>query len=153
MHHSTESTLIKKHNGHITDILWEDLGTQLKSWYDNGDQIIVSGDINEKVTHTKIRAFFQQFDMTESLSTKHPFTPETHIKNNNYKTIDGIWTTPGVSTIACGYLSYDEWDHRPIWMDVEEVELLVTENCQLPRFEEENSSSPMLNILKITSKN
>ena len=61
--------------------------------------------------------------MYEALTTMHKNTPETYKRNNSNKTIDGIWITQGVTPLAAGYLDYDDWDHRLLWIDFKEKQL------------------------------
>ena len=119
--------------GEVNEIWWDDLATLLQEWFNAGDQIIVSGDINQDVTDSKITEFFEQYNMTERLTNKHTETPETCIRNNRGITIDGIWTTAGIEPTTCGYLPYDDcWDHCPIWIDFTEVEVFGNEEIPTP---------------------
>lgn len=62
--------------------------------------------------------------MRECLTELVDRPPETCSKNQNCKTIDGIWITPGLKPINGGYTEYlDSWDHRLVWVDFEEKEL------------------------------
>ena len=59
--------------------------------------------------------------MVKRLTQRHDDCPETHICNNSCKTIDGLWTTPDVVPIQCGYLDYlEDWDHRMVWANFDE---------------------------------
>lgn len=44
--------------------------------------------------------------------------PATFKYNNKNKTIDAIWTTPGVKILRTGMTRYDDWDRRILWIDI-----------------------------------
>ena len=74
-----------------------------------------------QVWSDEIVQFFAQFNMQEVLVEAHQNSPETFKGNNQGKTIDGIWATPDIVPISCGYTEYlDDWDHRILWMDLDE---------------------------------
>ena len=106
--------------GNIIDLLWEEFAKEMNKWYEDGEQLIVTGDFNQEMTDDDIVEFFGKYNMYEAPTTKHDNTPETHIRNNQGKTIDGIWVSAGISPLASGYLNYDEWDHRPVWIEIDE---------------------------------
>ena len=109
--------------GECNKIWWKDFKQALDKWYQNGENIIVAGDVNEEVQSESIQAIFNEYEMRECLTERHDETPETCKQNNKNKTIDGIWATPGIQPTACGYLEYGNWDHRPIWIDLDEREV------------------------------
>ena len=62
---------IQKRDGTVLAIYWEDLAKDLSKWYESGDQILLSGDVNVEVTDPSITAFFAQFDMRNVLIDLH----------------------------------------------------------------------------------
>ena len=118
--------------GNIIDLLWKELDQELSKWYDDGEQLIVSGDFNQEVTEDDIKTYFEKYNMYEVPTTKHENTPETHIRNNQGKTIDGIWVSAGINPSASGYLKYDDWDHRPVWIEFDESQVFGRRETKTP---------------------
>ena len=46
-----------------------------------------------------IKEFFSVYGMYEVLTNVHNNTPETYVRNNQYKTIDGIWISAGINPL------------------------------------------------------
>lgn len=67
----------EKRPGCITEIWWADLNDCIKKWYDDGEQLIISDDINSNVISQESRSFFNKFNMTEAINNKHSNTAET----------------------------------------------------------------------------
>lgn len=44
-------------------------------------------------------------------------TPGTYASNTTSKIIDGAWASSSLTVEGCGYLSFGQWDHCPLWMD------------------------------------
>ena len=50
--------------------------------------------------------------------------PETCKGNQSGKTIDGIWTTPGLTPISADHTEHtEEFDHGMVWLHFEEHEM------------------------------
>ena len=95
--------------------------------------------------------------MYEVPTNQHDNTPETYVRNNQEKTIDGIWISAGINPTASGYLDYNGWDHRPVWIEFNERQVfghreLKTLPIKARRLKLENKSSTNLykqNLLKL----
>ena len=70
-----------------------------------GEKPIISGDINDEVTGENIQEFFEKYEMKECLTELVENPPEMYAKNQNRKTIDGIWITPGLNPIEHNTIS------------------------------------------------
>jgi len=96
----------------------EDLATEIQEWTQEGDQVIVGGDLNEEIRGPAIKEFFASLGMHNLIFQKHDKTdaPTTFFWNNNGKVLDGIWGTANISAIKCGYLEPCDfpWDHSAI---------------------------------------
>ena len=101
---------------------YEDLKAELKTWINDGDQVVVMGDFNEDVRGSHLADFFGDDDLKlrEVIIEKHGDEgPETCIRNESKIPIDGIFCTPGLSILAGGYLPYHDGpksDHRFLWI-------------------------------------
>eukprot|EP00957_Ditylum_brightwellii_P122100 9312106-Ditylum_brightwellii.AAC.1 len=51
--------------------LVDDLKRHIQKWKEEGDQIIVMGDINEYINSSSVMAFFKHLDMSELISERH----------------------------------------------------------------------------------
>jgi hypothetical protein len=114
-------------------VLLQDLGTQLKDLIKDNNQIIVCGDFNENVQGTKIKQFFQTYNMHELILFQHGTTaPNTYTEGT--LPIDGIFGTKGIDTISSGYSSFG-WgmysDHRLLWIDIDMATTLGTKTTPM----------------------
>ncbi len=100
----------------------EDLKTELQTWIDEGDQIIVGGDINESVFHKSVTDLFNSFDMRNLIFDLHDPTdaPKTYFYTSEGRVIDGLWGTPGIQAHRAGYLEPKEFtgNHSLLWVDI-----------------------------------
>lgn len=98
----------------------DDLRSEICKWKEEGDQVLVMGDINDPINSHKIRAFFAKLGMRELITEKHGTSgPATTRSNKSDEAIDGIWGTLGISIIAGGYLPFHfgpKSDHRMLWI-------------------------------------
>eukprot|EP00957_Ditylum_brightwellii_P003924 298933-Ditylum_brightwellii.AAC.1 len=96
----------------------EDLKHHSQKWKEEGNQVIVMGDINEYINCSSIMAFFKHLDMRELISERHRKKgPASTRSNKSGVAIDRIWATLGVSIIAGGYLPFNHLirsDHQLI---------------------------------------
>jgi hypothetical protein len=105
-----------------------DLTREITQWNSDGNRIIVMGDFNDDVRGSTILQTFKKLDMKEAIITKHGNNaPNTF--NNGSVPIDGIFISNELSILAGGYTS-TKWgmasDHRLLWLDIMEVELMGT---------------------------
>ncbi|MGL5935878.1 MAG: endonuclease/exonuclease/phosphatase family protein, partial [Cetobacterium sp.] len=100
----------------------EDLAKELEEWKNIGDQILLCGDLNHDISSRKIQSFFDQFHMTNLIYNKHGSAeaPSTYYLNEEGKSVDGIWGTPGLKASQCGYLRPTDFpgDHALLWVDI-----------------------------------
>ena len=100
----------------------EDLATELEQWIDEGDHIILGGDVNEDVLHQNITNLFQPHGMLNAIYDRHGATnvPPTYFRTNSDRVVDGIWITPGIEVKKAGFLEPGEvcGDHSMLWIDV-----------------------------------
>jgi hypothetical protein len=71
----------------------------------------------------KLAQTFTQINLQEAILQRHgKNAPSTYRRNSKNVPIDGIWTSPGITIKAGGYLAFDEvitgTDHRTLWIDI-----------------------------------
>ena len=93
----------------------------MEDWLNDSEELILLGDFNEDVRSHQTKAFFEECDVKERVTELVDQSPETHKGNPSRKTMDGMWTTPGLKPISAGYTIHtDDFDHRMVWVDMEE---------------------------------
>lgn len=104
----------------------DDLGDQIRSWMDNGEQIVIGLDINEDARSDVITAWAQAHTLLNAHTTLFPTTQAvaTCNKSATERPIDGIWVSPGLDLVDCGMSGFGEFpmesaDHRLLWIDVD----------------------------------
>ena len=110
------------------DNILTDLEVDLAKFHEQGDQIHLTMDTNEKDLYkidNKIERILQPLSMKEVILHQHPRldAPPTH--NRGSRPIDGTFTTPLMHEHPCGYLRFEDGigDHRPIWQDITKTEI------------------------------
>ncbi len=58
--------------------------------------------------------------MTEEITKQIPNSPVKFVRNIRNKTIDDIWWLTGIESINFGYLLCQEWEHHPIFIEIDE---------------------------------
>ena len=101
----------------------EDLDNSLTEWSITGDQIILSGDINEHIFHPSIVDFFEKHNMRNLMYERHEQSnaPPTYLHTTSTtRIVDGIWGTPNITAHRCGYLEPGDFpsDHSLLWIDI-----------------------------------
>lgn len=99
-----------------------ELLAELQSRIQSGEHLVIGGDINSNVTNSSIATQFEQLGLRETILNCHGGQPppfSSHIRNDNNKIIDGIWTTSSVTILRSGYTSFHNWDHRTPWIDLQ----------------------------------
>ena len=106
----------------------EDFKAALLQWIEEGDQLIVGGDVNESVLHHSITDIFQQHNMRNVIFARHGHheAPTTYFRTTSNRIVDGIWATSGIDVIRCGYLEPKDFpgNHSLLWADVTYVSSL-----------------------------
>jgi len=101
---------------------WTDLRPLLQAWSDDGEQILIGLDANEKVNTPEITKYFHSLGMTEAILHRHgQDAPPMHQCGS--QAIDGIFVTNGLLGHPSGYLSGlagISGDHCCLWIDLPE---------------------------------
>eukprot|EP00957_Ditylum_brightwellii_P211960 15366810-Ditylum_brightwellii.AAC.1 len=99
-----------------------DLREDIEKWKQDGEQVILMGDLNEYVGENNVRTYFQQLGMRELITEKHGLQKCATTRGNKSKqAVDGIWGTMGIKIEAGGYLPFHTGiasDHRILWIKV-----------------------------------
>ena len=76
---------------------------------EDGDHVIFGLDTNEDVRTGAVQKELANIGMFEAIIRHHTtkLVPATCNTNESRKSIDGIWTSPGVEVLRCGYLPFD----------------------------------------------
>ena len=100
----------------------EDLRDEAKQWLAMGDQLVIFLDANQDVNHSDLQTLFGSdgLDMINVHQDTHGANlGPTH--NRGTVTIDGVWTTRGLSVAGCGLRGFERGmggDHKHLWMDI-----------------------------------
>jgi hypothetical protein len=121
---SQHKTYLQNHNGDREPrrAFFEDLKKEIQAWKEEGDQILVCGDLNHNVSSQTIISIFKELEMTNLIDKRHESekTPSAYYRGRNGSVVDGIWGTPGLKTSFGGYLCPGEFpgDHSLLWVDI-----------------------------------
>ena len=101
-------------------VFLDDLSLEITEWRTTGDQLIITGDINDDIRSPLIQTMFASHDMHETILSLHPEEPPlaTFIANHQHKVIDGIWVSRGIQPVRAGYTPFGDFDHRTPWIDI-----------------------------------
>ena len=83
----------------------------IKIWKDNGEHIILGGDINVDVNDIYAVKRFNENRLYNTFKELHDWSPESYKYYIKNKTIDGIQATLGVQPVKAGLTAYMDWDH------------------------------------------
>ena len=104
----------------------EDFIEELTDWINMGDQMLVGGDLNKSVFSQKVQDIFAPFNMTNTIFSKHEANdaPKSYFRTSNGHVMDGMWCTPGLTAVKCGYLEPRDipGDHSAFWVDLSHTE-------------------------------
>ena len=98
--------------------------TEVQSWLDVGDHLVLGIDANSDVRHGKLRHCLADHGLFETICSHHmPTPPPTYNRNKQGTVIDGIFCTPDIEIQQCGFLPFDSplgafSDHRLLWVDI-----------------------------------
>jgi len=108
---------------------WEDLRKEAQEWLREGGQLIIGGDVNDKVCDPAVETFFSDLGMHNLIFEHHSLdgAPTTYFCNTNDRVMDGLWGTANISAVRCGYLEPKEMedDHSAIWVDISFTDALA----------------------------
>ena len=100
----------------------QDFRRELEEWINQGDHIIVGGDVNESIFHQSITDIFQEHGMVNAVFDRHSRqgAPTTYYRCNSNRIVDGMWVTPGITVHRSGYLEPKDFpgNHSLVWMDI-----------------------------------
>ena len=104
-----------------TQTFLEELESELRTWLEMGDHVIVGGDVNQNVLHQDIRELFKRNGMHNVLDTKHQLerAPATFMFGQDM--IEGLWATHDIKIKRCGYFAPGKMspgNHSLLWMDI-----------------------------------
>jgi endonuclease/exonuclease/phosphatase family metal-dependent hydrolase len=104
-------------------VFLEDLVMESQEWKDQGDHLIIMGDFNDDVCEGAVREAFEGLDMIEAVTSHNEGIdlPATFKHNQSQVIIDGIWATRGIVIRRAGYTAFGDFDHRTVWMDVQQL--------------------------------
>ena len=104
--------------------LIKDLSTNIDSWIEEGNLLLIGLDANDNVRTGDVNAMLRSKGMRDVHASQHPHLPTEATCNKNQQGIpvDGIWASPSLNCIAAGYYGFGELiigktDHRLIWAD------------------------------------
>ena len=101
------------------EAMLEDLLTEITTWKNEGDQIILLMDCNEDIQNRRFKQKLLTVGLTEAITKDQEREPKpTHSRGRI--AIDGIFISNTIHPRASGYLPFGEFpsDHRAIWMDI-----------------------------------
>lgn len=104
-----------------------DLADQICAWQDQGEQIILTGDMNtgELTSEKRLDRFWEHFLHRTGLVDAHKqhlqrsWLPNTH--NRGKVQIDYIFISPSIKVKRAGFLPFEKIpsDHRGVWVDID----------------------------------
>ncbi len=115
--------------------VYRDLGQDVEKWLADGDNLIIGIDANEDIRTGDTKKAFEEWGLREAIISKFgaQAVPATYHRNENRIPIDGLWHTPGIEILKCGYLGFGEGcpnaDHRVLWADFATQDVL---GCEPP---------------------
>ena len=83
----------------------QEITATIQAWMQEGDHVVLGLDANEDVRSGAVQKGLANIGMFEAIIRHHPTksVPATCNKNLSIMPIDGIWTSPGVEVLRCGY--------------------------------------------------
>lgn len=104
---------------------FQDLGTQIKTWHQDGAQVILGLDANCDVSSHTFKTWHKDIGLENAISTLFDDYPATY--HNGTAAIDAILVSAGLSTERGGLIpSHDcfDSDHSGLWIDINPSETL-----------------------------
>jgi len=99
----------------------EDLKMEVLKWQEAGEQVILLGDMNDKVTAPVLQKFYQDLQLVEAISTLHGKSPHPTHQCGSIA-IDGIYISRSLLQEAHGrFLVFGEVmhsNHRAVWLGI-----------------------------------
>ena len=122
-----QALLHLKVSGAVLTTFWKDFWDQIDKWISKGEQLVIGGDWNEKVTAHKFLEPFQERGLLPAIQLRHGTSlPPTY--NRGSKPIDEIFVSQTLDVIQAGYGEFGSTagDHRPIWIDISKTTAIGT---------------------------
>ena len=130
-----QAALLKlKRVSSVMEAFWKDFWTEVDSWIENGEQILVGGDWNEDVYNEELVQKFSERNMIPVITTKHQDKAPPTYNNGSYP-IDEFFATQSLQIESCGYLEHgrNTGDHCPLWVEVNKQKVLGTNPPPVPK--------------------
>jgi hypothetical protein len=98
------------------DIFISDLLTEVTTWLESGDQLVLAMDANEDIRVGPLMAALAAVGLQEVIINRHGANGPPTFEQGSCP-IDGLFVTPTLLGLQCGYTSY--WHgHRCLWIDI-----------------------------------
>ena len=113
-----QKTFFDKTNreGNPRDLFTIDLLSDIRTWKECGDQIVLMLDVNDDVRNCDFSTQMLTIGLEETITSQHgDMGPSTYERGT--RPIDGIYVSPTLRGLRCGYLDFT-FDHRALWMDI-----------------------------------
>ena len=89
--------------------LMENMSDQITTWNNDGDQLIIMGDLNAHIYSQKVRTYLSKLGLRELIIEKHGTeVPCTTISSKRIQVIDSIWSYQGLTISKVGYLPFNK---------------------------------------------
>jgi hypothetical protein len=121
--------------GSVLKVFWEDLWSQVDTWREEGNQLIMAGDWNTDVRNKEFLQPFLERSMVPAITHQHGTQgPETF--SGGSMPIDEIFCSSSLQVKAAGYLQHRQatGDHGTIWIDVTTDSFLGVDRQPLPSY-------------------
>jgi exonuclease III len=100
------------------DAFYEDLTKAVKQRLQDGDQLVLMLDLNDDIRTSPFTVMMQNIGMTQLLSYRHGDATMPRSFQHGQRPIDGLYVSNSLVGCSCGYLPFDDFDHRAIWIDI-----------------------------------
>ena len=123
----------------------EDLSEKIKSWIEDGDNIIIGIDMNEDAYSGKLHRVLKQCGLKPLIQSRHPneSPPATFDGNHQRLTIEEIWGTEDIEINRAGFMPFDDQTvsapsdgHRMLWIEVNNDSILGKEAPHSHKFQD-----------------
>jgi hypothetical protein len=100
------------------DAFYADLCKDVKGWVASGEQVVLMLDLNDDIRTSRFTQEMGQLGLIQLLGKRHgnDNLPGSFIRGS--RPLDGLYVSPLFQDCACGYLPFDIFDHRPVWIDI-----------------------------------
>ena len=108
-----------KISGAVLKVFWEDFWAQIDTWREAGEQLVIGGNWNEKVTDKKFLKPFLDRNLVPAIQERHGTNLPATFKKGS-RPIDEIFVSSTLKVVRAGYgvIGETKGDHRPLWIDI-----------------------------------